>query len=117
MRAFEPAWGGSGGGVSIDFPIPSYQSKVSGVASTTMRNVPDVAYDADDNLCADLYVPPLGQRQRTPIQTCEAGTGTGTQAWTGFIALAGQARAKAGKKPLTDVETRLYAIAKSGGTL
>ena len=38
------AWSGSGGGVSKIFAIPSYQKGVSGLASTTFRNVPDVAF-------------------------------------------------------------------------
>ena len=40
------AWSGSGGGVSKLFAIPSYQKGVSGLASTTKRNVPDVALPA-----------------------------------------------------------------------
>jgi kumamolisin len=40
------AWSGSGGGVSKIFGIPAYQNGVSGLASTTKRNVPDVALPA-----------------------------------------------------------------------
>jgi kumamolisin len=40
------AWSGSGGGVSNLFTIPGYQKGVSGLASKTMRNVPDVALPA-----------------------------------------------------------------------
>src|SRR5258707_5993438 len=40
------AWTGSGGGVSKIFGIPAYQKGVSGLASTTKRNVPDVALPA-----------------------------------------------------------------------
>ena len=40
------AWSGSGGGVSKIFSIPSYQSGVSGLASKTKRNVPDLALPA-----------------------------------------------------------------------
>jgi kumamolisin len=40
------AWSGSGGGVSKIFGIPTYQKGVSGLASTTKRNVPDVALPA-----------------------------------------------------------------------
>jgi len=43
----ESAWNGSGGGVSAFVPIPSYQVGVSGLASSTMRNVPDIAFPAD----------------------------------------------------------------------
>jgi kumamolisin len=37
----------SGGGVSQIFSIPSYQVGISGLASTTMRNVPDVSLPAN----------------------------------------------------------------------
>jgi kumamolisin len=40
------AWSGSGGGVSKIFTIPAYQNGVSGLASKTKRNVPDVALPA-----------------------------------------------------------------------
>ncbi len=44
--ASETAWSGSGGGVSVEWPTPSYQSGVAG-ASTAGRNVPDIAFPAD----------------------------------------------------------------------
>ena len=40
------AWSSSGGGVSKIYAIPAYQKGVSGEASTTKRNVPDLAYPA-----------------------------------------------------------------------
>jgi kumamolisin len=40
------AWSGSGGGVSSIYAIPAYQKGVKGVASTTKRNVPDLAFPA-----------------------------------------------------------------------
>ena len=40
----ETAWSGSGGGISQIFGIPSYQQGVSGLASSTHRNVPDVSF-------------------------------------------------------------------------
>jgi kumamolisin len=40
------AWNSSGGGVSKLYAIPAYQKGVKGVASTTKRNVPDVAFPA-----------------------------------------------------------------------
>jgi kumamolisin len=47
------AWSGSGGGVSQIFSIPAYQVGVSGLASTTRRNVPDVGFPA---YYTDTYV-------------------------------------------------------------
>lgn len=43
----ETAWSGSGGGISALFSIPWYQVPVPTLGSTKMRNVPDVALDAD----------------------------------------------------------------------
>ena len=43
----EKTWIGTGGGVSPVVPIPSYQVGVAGLASTTNRNVPDIAFPAD----------------------------------------------------------------------
>jgi kumamolisin len=40
------AWSSSGGGVSKIYAIPTYQKGVKGEASTTKRNVPDLAFPA-----------------------------------------------------------------------
>jgi kumamolisin len=50
----ETAWSGSGGGVSIEFAEPSYQVGVVG-ASSSGRNVPDVAAVADPNTGDAFY--------------------------------------------------------------
>ena len=44
----ETAWSGSGGGISVEFAEPSYQVGIPG-ASSSGRNVPDVAFAADPN--------------------------------------------------------------------
>jgi subtilase family serine protease len=46
------AWNGSGGGVSAIFTIPNYQKGISGKASKTQRNVPDLAFPSQ---FADIY--------------------------------------------------------------
>ncbi|MBC5826100.1 MAG: S53 family peptidase, partial [Candidatus Eremiobacteraeota bacterium] len=51
----ETAWFGSGGGYSALFVIPYYQTGVPHLASSTHRNVPDVALDADPNTPYALY--------------------------------------------------------------
>jgi subtilase family serine protease len=43
----EKTWNGTGGGVSPILPLPTYQKGVAGLASTTNRNVPDIAFPAD----------------------------------------------------------------------
>ena len=66
---------GSSGGVSANFPIPSYQQGISMTAnkgSTTMRNVPDVALTADnvynvsDNGSTGSVVAPVAPRPCGP---------------------------------------------------
>ncbi len=55
MIQSETAWSGSGGGVSAYFALPPYQKAVPTLASTTNRNVPDVALDADPATPYALY--------------------------------------------------------------
>ncbi len=55
--AGESAWSGSGGGVSSDWALPPYQQNVAGEASTSNRNVPDVALNADPNSGRRVGVP------------------------------------------------------------
>jgi subtilase family serine protease len=85
--AAETAWSGSGGGIS-GVSIPSYQSGLNGVngASTTLRNVPDVAAEAN----ADNYNCAFG--------SCGAWYGTSFAAprWAGYMALANQQAVAAG---------------------
>lgn len=50
----ETAWSGGGGGVSTVFAQPSYQVGITG-ASTTGRNLPDIAFVGDPNSGDSLY--------------------------------------------------------------
>ncbi len=85
-------WGngiGSGGGISTQYPIPSWQTNISMAAnqgSTTMRNVPDVALTADN-----VYVRADGQNYNVGGTSCAA------PLWAGFAALVNQQAAAAGK--------------------
>jgi subtilase family serine protease len=87
--ASETAWSDSGGGISPDkIAIPSWQ-KISGVinssnkGSTTYRNGPDVAANANFTfyVCAD---------QTTCTANEYGGTSFATPMWAGFIALVNQ---------------------------
>jgi kumamolisin len=51
----ETAWSDSGGGYSMFFGLPKYQSPVTTLATRKFRNVPDVALDADPNTPYSLY--------------------------------------------------------------
>jgi subtilase family serine protease len=103
----ETAWADSGGGVSPDkIAIPSWQ-KISGVinssnkGSTTYRNGPDVAANANFTFytCADQTA-------------CQANTYGGTSfaapMWAGFIALANQQAAAKGKSRVGFLDTTVY---------
>jgi len=98
----EAAWSESGGGPSPDgFAIPSYQAGLNGVngASTTLRNLPDVAMNA-----TDVY--------NCSVGACgdSGGTSASTPLWAGFMALVNQQAAAAGEPPLGFLNPYLYAI-------
>lgn len=98
----ETGWIGSGGGFSTNgFAIPSYQSPVITTAnqgSTTLRNIPDVAAEAntDNFFCAN--------------GGCFIGVGGTSLAaprWAGFLALANQ---QANGMPVGFVNPTIYAL-------
>ena len=97
-------WGngiGSGGGISTQYPIPSWQTNINMTASqgsTTKRNTPDVALTADQ-----VYVRADGRDYNVGGTSCSA------PLWAGFAALVNQQAAASGKpavgyiNPLVDV--------------
>ena len=102
--ASETAWYASGGGVSPDgIAIPSWQNGVANSAndaSTTLRNVPDVAMDGNP----DSYVVVFGLANGT------GGTSASTQRWAAFMALVNQQAVAAGKPPIGFINPALYTI-------
>ena len=88
VRSSETAWSGSGGGVSIHFAKPAWQTG-TGVPSGTKRFVPDVAMPADPYTGAYVYL-------QGSAQTI-GGTSWASPTWAGFCALINEARANAGK--------------------
>ncbi len=106
----ETAWASSGGGISPDgIPIPSWQAGVanaSNAGSTTLRNVPDVAAEANfDNYDCDMGV----------CQGDWAGTSFATPRWAGFMALVNQQAVAAGNPTVGLVNPALYTIGESSG--
>jgi subtilase family serine protease len=121
--ASEIAWGttttscppySSGGGISPDkIPIPSYQ-QLSGVinsrngGSTSYRNVPDVAAEAncDNYWCANkcCYSPTGSCNQ--PV----GGTSLAAPTWAGYLALANQYYAANGYGKLGFINPPIYEI-------
>ncbi len=104
----ETAWANSGGGISPDsIPIPSWQ-QLSGVinsnnhGSTTLRNGPDVAANANFTfyVCAD---------QTTCASNQLGGTSFAAPMWAGYLALANQQAAANGAPPLGFINPTIYA--------
>jgi subtilase family serine protease len=104
----ETAWVDSSGGPADDgFAIPSWQAGVansSNQASTTIRNVPDVAaeantdnYACDQGSCAGDY----------------GGTSFAAPRWAGFLALVNQQVMAHGNSPLGFLNPSIYSIGKS----
>ena len=106
----EVAWPESGGGPSPDgVPIPSWQTGLansSNGGSSTYRNVPDVAAEAD----FDNYVCDQGY--------CEggwAGTSFASPRWAGFLALINQQAADNGSVGVGFINPAIYPIAEGSG--
>jgi uncharacterized membrane protein len=110
----EVAWNtpyvGSGGGISPDgIAIPAWQSGIATFlngGSTTLRNVPDVAMEADlDNYSCDLGYCDPGY----------GGTSFAAPRWAAFIALVNQQAVEAGTAPSGGIgffNPSLYTIGK-----
>jgi subtilase family serine protease len=105
--ASETAWPESGGGPAPDpVAIPSYQT-LSGVinssnhGSTSRRNVPDVAAEAntDNYFCAN-----------GSCGTGLGGTSLAAPTWAGLLALANQQAASVGKSPVGFINPVVYPI-------
>jgi subtilase family serine protease len=103
----ETGWSGSAGGPSLDtsIKIESYQLPFvtsANKGSTTLRNVPDIAAAARNfYICADA--------------TCNGGwegTSFASPIWTGFIALANEQAAAAGKQRIGFLNPALYRLGR-----
>ena len=101
----ERGWRFSGGGPSPDgIPIPKYQVpfiNAQNGGSTTLRNVPDIAGNADFNnfSCFNGH-----------CTTGWGGTSYAAPIWAGFIALANQYAAAVGKPQVGFMNPALYRI-------
>jgi subtilase family serine protease len=105
--------GGSGGGISEFEPQPAYQKGVV-TQSTTMRTVPDVAFDADPNTGVAIY-DSFDFGTATPwVQI--GGTSLSAPCWAGIIAIADQDRARIGLGTLdgpTQTLPKIYSLPDS----
>ena len=103
-------WGngiGSGGGISTSYAIPSWQTNINmatNKGSTTMHNVPDVAFTADN-----VYVRADGENDGVGGTSCAA------PLWAAFTALVNQQAVMTGHPTVGFINSALDAIA-SGPT-
>ncbi|MGO9921838.1 MAG: S8 family serine peptidase, partial [Isosphaeraceae bacterium] len=104
---------GSGGGISLYEPEPSYQQ---GVQSTGYRTTPDVSFLADPATGAWI-ADPYNLDPSDPFEIV-GGTSLSAPAWAGLVALVNQGRAAAGESTLnstspTDAQQALYMLPQS----
>lgn len=110
----ETAWGSSGGGVSSDWAMPSWQTGPGVVSSSSSgspcgdsgglcREVPDVSADA--GTCYATFV--LGS------WGCSAGTSASTPTWAALMVLIDASSRSCSTDPVGFVNRRLYTLAKS----
>jgi subtilase family serine protease len=107
----EQAWPGSGGGVSKIVLIPSWQvGAFSSNAndSTTMRNVPDVALNADPNTGYLVYL------QGAVAEGAIGGTSASAPLWAAFGAIINQARANKSLPAMGFLAPPLYFVGTGG---
>jgi len=98
--------GATGGGVSVEFPTPSYQSTINPTnvdTRQTGRGVPDVSGDADPETGYEVLVD--GQQQVI------GGTSAVAPLWAGLTALLNEAL----EKPVGFLQPLIYASSAQGG--
>jgi kumamolisin len=105
---------GGGGGVSVGYPIPSWQSGpgVSNRYSNGMRQIPDVAANADPLTGYRIYdsTTPCDPRA-TGSNACWSavgGTSAAAPLWASLVVLANQQAASSGKKTMGFINPALY---------
>lgn len=81
----ETAWTGSGGGLSLYEPEPSYQVSYNVPNANGKRAVPDVSYNADPNSGVSVYDSISYQGQRGWFQV--GGTSAGAPQWAAIKSL------------------------------
>ncbi|MBU5615405.1 protease pro-enzyme activation domain-containing protein [Geomonas azotofigens] len=99
--------GAGGGGVSAFWPIPAWQQRVGNVASSVMRNVPDVALNSDPGTGYSIYY-----QGKWWIY---GGTSCAAPLWAAFTARVNQQRAAGGLAPLGCANPVLYQVGAGTG--
>ena len=102
----ETGWADSGGGISTQEAIPSYQvGNINGLSSTR-RAAPDVSMDADPN--TGVYVYDSYYLSGSYLEV--GGTSLATPMWAGLIAIANQGRVLNGLGTLNGATQTLPAL-------
>jgi kumamolisin len=101
----EKGWTGSGGGISNFYDLPTYQANFQ--TPYVKRSFPDVAFNADQNSGEQIWTQ-YGSSSGTPAWMTVGGTSMAAPQWSGFMALVGEARTKAGKGTLGFLNPILY---------
>ena len=99
--------GAGGGGVSTIWAIPSWQQGVTSAASGAMRNVPDLALNADQYTGYSIYY--------NGGWYIFGGTSCAAPLWAAFTARVNQQRLAAGWGPLGFVNPPIYQIGQGSG--
>jgi kumamolisin len=111
----ESAWGGpldesgGGGGPSQFYPVPDYQKSVSQTAGHALRQVPDVAANADPN--TGFHIVFGGQDGQA------GGTSAATPLWAATVALINQDLKKKGFREVGFANPALYWMGANSATL
>jgi subtilase family serine protease len=102
---------GSGGGASVIYPRPTWQSGVEATAGDH-RLVPDTAWNAAVNGGVDVFItayPAYNCGNTTGCWTIFGGTSAATPQTAALVALVNAARAGADKEPIGFLDPLLYA--------
>lgn len=102
----ETAWSGSGGGASVQFTIPSWQTAVQKAGGNGKRQVPDVAALANPTPGVSIF----SQGSWGTV----GGTSAAAPEWAAYAALVNQQAAAAGKPNLGFANPKIYSL--GGGT-
>jgi subtilase family serine protease len=109
----ESGWSGSGGGISQFETQPSYQTGVV-TQSSTMRTIPDVAFDADPDTGVAVF-DSFDNGASTPWSQV-GGTSLACPCWAAIVAIADQDRARVGLGTLdgsTQTLPKIYSLPES----
>jgi subtilase family serine protease len=115
----QPVWNegwasiGTGGGVSTVYPRPAYQDGVAGVVGGH-RGVPDVAWNAAVNGGVLVFRSFFPSIDGPPSWQVYGGTSAASPQVAAMTAIGNAARAKAGKAPVGDLNSVLYAAQEKG---